>query len=256
MIKGKVIVVTGGAGLLGKIFCESILENKGIVIIADLDEKKGKATKIYLDEKFDHNSSFYIKLDIISADSIQKLISLVKTKYNKIDAVINSVYPKNKNYGRHLFDVEYDDFCSNVNSHLGGYFLISKLFAKYFKTQGFGNIINIASIYGEIAPKFEIYNNTEMTVPIEYAVTKSAIIHMTKYFAKYLKSYNIRVNSISPGGIKDRQPTQFIESYNKKCLNKGMLDQVDIIGTLLFLLSEKSKYINGQNLIIDDGFTL
>ena len=231
MIKEKVIVVTGGAGLIGKIFCESILENEGIVIIADIDEKKGKATKIYLDEKFNHNTSFFIKLDIKSADSIQKLISIIKEKYKKIDAVINSAYPKNKNYGRHLFDVEYDDFCLNVNTHLGGYFLLSQLFAKYFIKQGYGNIINIASIYGEIAPKFEIYNNTEMTVPIEYAVTKSAIIHMTKYLAKYLKSYNIRVNSISPGGIKDKQPKQFIELYNKKCLNKGILEQGDIVGT-------------------------
>tara|TARA_B100000575_G_C23143330_1_gene666177 strand:- start:5606 stop:6376 length:771 start_codon:yes stop_codon:yes gene_type:complete len=256
MIEEKVVIVTGGAGLLGKVFCESILENKGIVIIADIDEQKGKATETYLNNKFGNHSSLFIKVDITSANSIEKLISVVESNYRRIDAVINNAYPKNKNYGRHLFNVEYDDFCSNINSHLGGYFLVCKIFAKYFKHQGLGNIINIASIYGIIAPKFEIYNNTTMTVPIEYAVTKSAVIHMTKYLAEYLKGYKIRVNSISPGGIQDKQPEQFIESYNLKSLNKGLLDEVDIVGTLLFLLSDNSKYINGQNLVVDDGFTL
>jgi NAD(P)-dependent dehydrogenase (short-subunit alcohol dehydrogenase family) len=256
MLNEKVIIVTGGAGLLGTVFCESIIKSNGIVIIADLNEESGKITEAYLNKKFGIQKSIFVKLEITSANSIQNLINTVITKYNKIDAIVNNAYPKNKNYGRHFFDVEFDDFCSNLNSHLGGYFLVSQLFAKHFKLQGHGNIINIASIYGVIAPKFEIYNDTHMTVPIEYAVIKSAIIHMTKYLAEYLKGCNIRVNSISPGGILDKQPEQFIESYKKNCLSKGMLDKEDIVGTLLFLLSENSKYINGQNLIVDDGFTL
>ena len=129
-------------------------------------------------------------------------------------------------------------------------------FGKYFKKQGHGNIINFASIYGVIAPKFEIYDNTAMTIPVEYAAIKSGMLHLTKYMAKYFKGMNVRVNAISPGGILDGQPDEFIRKYNQECSTKGMLDGKDLNGTLIFLLSDMSSYVNGQNLVVDDGFIL
>jgi len=135
-------------------------------------------------------------------------------------------------------------------------FLSSKIFSMYFEKQGFGNIINIASIYGVIAPKFEIYKNTDMEMPIEYAAIKSGMLHLTKYFAKYFKGKNIRVNAISPGGILDNQPESFLKMYNNECISKGMLDASDLTGALIFLLSDMSTYVNGQNIIVDDGFSL
>ena len=140
--------------------------------------------------------------------------------------------------------------------NLGGYFLTSQLFAKYFEKQGYGNIINLASIYGVIAPRFEIYNNTPMTMPVEYAAIKSGLIHLTKYMAKYFKGKNIRVNTISLGGIEDHQPESFLKAYKEFCLNKGMLDAEDVSGTVLYLLSDLSEFVNGQNIVVDDGFTL
>jgi NAD(P)-dependent dehydrogenase (short-subunit alcohol dehydrogenase family) len=95
-----------------------------------------------------------------------------------------------------------------------------------------------------------------MTVPVEYAAIKAGIIHLTRYLAKYLKSKNIRVNCISPGGILDSQPKVFLKKYKEKCINKGMLDAKDLNSALDFLLSSDSKFVNGQNIIIDDGFTL
>ena len=93
-------------------------------------------------------------------------------------------------------------------------------------------------------------------MPVEYAAIKSGMLHLTKYLAKYHKGKNIRVNAISPGGIQNNQSNSFLKMYRDKCLNKGMLDTNDLIGTLIFLLSDMSKYINGQNIIIDDGFNL
>jgi NAD(P)-dependent dehydrogenase (short-subunit alcohol dehydrogenase family) len=139
---------------------------------------------------------------------------------------------------------------------LGGLFLTSQQFAKHFQQQGHGNIINIASVYGVIAPKFEIYANTTMTMPVEYAAIKSGVIHLTVYMAKLFKSQQIRVNCISPGGILDKQPSSFLNAYKANSLNKGMLDASDLTGTLVFLLSENSQYINGQNIVVDDGFIL
>lgn len=255
LLKDKVVVVTGGCGLLGMEFVKGILRNGGICIISDIQDACGLNSKLCLNDEIVYNFEF-TNLDINSKESIIAVIDRINKKYGRIDALVNNAYPRNKNYGRHFFEVEYKDFCENVNLHLGGYFLMCQQFANYFKSQGCGNIINIASIYGVIPPKFEVYNNTNMTMPVEYAAIKSGIIHLTKYVAKYLKSSGVRVNAISPGGVLDNQPDTFIKEYNKICSSKGLLDKTDIVGTLLFLLSDDSKFINGQNIIVDDGFSL
>lgn len=256
MLNNKVIIVTGGAGLIGQEFIETIVHNDGIAIIADIDINNAIKVKDYLSKEYQSDSIDAISLNINDKDSIQSVINYLHDKYHRIDALINNAYPRNENYGKQLLEVDYQDFCENINIHLGGYFLTSQQFIQYFTKQGYGNIINMASIYGVIAPKFDIYNNTKMTTPVEYAVIKSALVHLTKYMAKYCKDSNIKVNSISPGGILDGQAQIFLDKYNAQCLNKGMLNKQDLNGTLLYLLSDMSKYVNGQNLIIDDGFTL
>ena len=256
LLDGKVIVITGGAGLLGKQFAKAVMSEGGIVIVADTDEKKLQNVVEELAQFFPSGKIEAFKLNVTSKDSLQECIDYVDLKYKKISALINSAYPRNKNYGKYFFDLEYDDLVENIGMNLGGCIISSQLFSLYFKKQGYGNIINISSIYGVIAPKFEIYDNTEMTMPVEYAAIKSGLIHLTKYMAKYLKDQNIRVNVISPGGVLDDQPKEFLKKYNKHCLTKGMLNAKDLNGTLIFLLSDMSSYVNGQNIIVDDGFTL
>ncbi|MFC2270809.1 oxidoreductase [Capnocytophaga ochracea] len=251
-IKDKVVVVTGGAGLLGKEFCQAIATNGAITIMAERELSVAKKAV----EALGMDRIIPAQIDITNIDSIQEFISSISGKFGKIDALINSAYPRNKNYGKHFFEVTYDDFCENVGMNLGGYFLTSQQFAKFFEKQGYGNIINLASIYGVIAPRFEVYDNTPMTMPIEYAAIKSGLIHLSKYMAKYFKGKNIRVNTISLGGIEDKQPEPFLRAYKEFCLNRGMLDAKDISGTVLFLLSDLSEYVNGQNIVVDDGFTL
>ena len=256
MLTDKVILITGGAGLIGRGFVQAVIENGGVAIIADNDQISGNKVKDDLNRKFSGEKVDFVNLDITSKESLQNAITYLDKKYHKIDALVNNAYPRNKNFGKHFFDVEYSDFCENINLNLGGYFLASQQFAHYFKKQGYGNIINISSIYGVVPPRFEIYEGTQMTVAIEYAAIKSALLHLTKYMAKYFKGLNIRVNSISPGGIFDNQPDSFLNAYRESCLEKGMLDKSDLKGTLIYLLSDMSEYVNGQNIVVDDGFTL
>jgi NAD(P)-dependent dehydrogenase (short-subunit alcohol dehydrogenase family) len=251
MLENKVIVVAGGAGVIGQCFVRGICSGGGIVIVADIDVE---AAKLLAQDCAGHAESAY--LDITNLDSIKVLIYDVMKKYGRINALINNAYPRNINYGKKLEDVTYADFCENVNSHLGGYFLLAQQFCLEFKKQGYGNIINMSSIYGSIAPRFQIYDQTPITMPVEYAAIKSAIEHLTRYFAQYYKGSGIRVNCLSPGGILAGQPMEFLEAYKKYCATKGMLDATDILGALTFLLSDASTFINGQNLIVDDGFSL
>jgi len=256
MLSNKVVVIAGAAGLLGKTFARAAASKGATVVLADLDIEK--LQKIKNDAE---NLDWAGKLDVISLDitakkSVIDLIESIDCKYGKIDAVVNTTYPRNPNYGRGVEEVEYADFCENLNLHLGGYFLLAQQSCIYFRKQGSGNLINLASVYGSMAPRFEVYNNTKMTMPVEYAAIKSGIIQLTRYFSQYYKGYGLRVNSLSPGGILDGQSELFLKAYEAHSASKGMLDPGDLSGALLFLLSDESKFINGQNLIVDDGFSL
>ncbi|HOJ38331.1 MAG TPA: oxidoreductase [Ignavibacteriales bacterium] len=252
----KNIIIIGGGGLIGQQLVNSFLDDSFNVVIADYNKENCK----YFLNKLKHNyhqSKFkFIQVDINSKESLENLINQTLNIYNNIDAVINVAYPKNKNYGKDLLDVTYEDFCENINLHLGGYFLVMQIFTRFFIKQGYGNIINTASIYGVVAPKFDIYENENFTMPVEYAAIKSSIIHLTKYFAKYLIGKNIRVNCVSPGGIYNKHNENFRTNYKKYCINKGLLDVKDIVSVYKFLILDDSFAINGQNIIVDDGFTL
>lgn len=257
LLDNKIVVIAGGLGLIGREFARAILHDGGIVIVGDINEKTSQG----IINSLGVSNIDFLKLDITSRDSILNLINYADKKYGRIDAVVNSAYPRNSSFGKGFEDTDYDNFCENLNLQLGGAFLLSQQFGIFFKKQGYGNIINLSSIYGLISPRFEIYGSAsfhgkKMTVSIEYAAIKSAIIHMTKFMAKYFAGCNIRVNCITPGGVLDNQPKEFLERYNCYGLSKGMINPEDLGGSLIYLLSDNSKYVNGQNIIVDDGWTL
>lgn len=273
ILKNKVIVVTGGAGLIGKGFIESIALHGGIGVIADLNLDLAHKAKDSIIKKFQtHPSStdsialdlisleqriYCLSLDITSKTSLIQAIEELHNHYGRIDALVNNAYPRTQMWGKkNFFEVEYEDFCANMNMQMGGYLLSSQQFAKYFKTQGHGNIVSMSSIQGVYAPKFDTYIGTQMDSPIEYSIIKAGVCHMTRYMAKYLANTGIRANAIAPGGILDNQPQSFLEKYKSHCTSKGMLDPQDLSGVLVFLLSDASAYINGQILVVDDGWGL
>ena len=138
MLDNKVVVITGGAGLIGKEFVKAVVENQGIAIIADINEELGLKVKEDLSKELNTASIDFVKLDITSKSSLNECIQYLEKKYQRIDALVNNAYPRNKNYGKHFFDVEYEDFIQNLGLNLGGYFTASQ---QFFKKQGYGNIM-------------------------------------------------------------------------------------------------------------------
>ena len=259
MLKDKIVIVAGGLGRIGNKFVDTIIENGGMAIVADISLDKYELLK-----KNNWNEAEKVDfciLNITSKESILCLINYVNKKYGKIDAFVNTSYPQTNSLGGLFENLTYEYFCESVNIHLGGYFLCAQQMSLFFKQQGYGNIINISSVQGVAMPKFETYegitnNGIPMTSEVDYTCNKFSIIAMSKYIAKYFKGSNIRCNCISPGGILDNQPSEFLQRYKRYCLSKGMIDSEDLKGALLFLLSDSSLYVNGQNIVIDDGFTL
>jgi len=250
----QTVVITGGAGLLGRVFCTEVARAGATVVVADADDIA--AARVATDIEAEGGSAWSFPLDITAADTVEGLIHQLRARGRPFHAVVNNAYPRNARYGRRLEQVTYEDFCENVNRHLGGYFLVAQRFALAFRAQGHGTIVNMASIYGTMAPRFEIYQGTNMTMPVEYAAIKAGVVQLTRYFAQYFKSDGIRCNCLSPGGIRDAQPDSFQEAYDRQCGQTGMLVPADLAAALIFLLSDGSRHITGQNIIVDDGFSL
>jgi NAD(P)-dependent dehydrogenase (short-subunit alcohol dehydrogenase family) len=123
------------------------------------------------------------------------------------------------------------------------------------KRQGFGSLINMSSIYGLTGPDFTIYEGTQMTTPVAYSAIKGGINNMSRYLASYYGPYQVRVNTVSPGGIFDNQPQQFVENYNKKVPMRRMGSPKDIVAAVHYLLTDEASYVTGHNLVVDGGWT-
>lgn len=240
-IKNKVIVVTGGNGLLGKQMVSTFRENGAIVISAD----------IYFEEK----KSDDIVIDITNEVSVKNGIATIIEKYNKIDGWINNAYPRTKDWGNKFEDITLESWRKNVDMHLNGYFLCCQIVLEQMKIQGFGSLINMSSIYGLLGPDFTVYEGTEMTMPAAYSAIKGGLNNLTRYLASYYGEYQIRVNTVSPGGIFDYQPESFVKNYNNKVPLKRMGNPSDIVSAVYYLLTDEASYVTGHNLIVDGGWS-
>ncbi|WP_230623735.1 oxidoreductase [Stutzerimonas stutzeri] len=253
-LNGKTFIVVGAAGRLGEAMVDAALDCGANIVAVDQSKKALQEIKI---KKNDNKNFFPIEGDITQASSIQRVIETAVEQFGSLDGAVNAAYPRNENYGRSFFDVTYEDFCENVSLHLGGYFLFMQQCAKYalVKQEKF-SLVNMSSIYGVMAPRFEVYAGTSMTMPVEYAAIKSALQHLGSYVSAYTKGSRFRVNCVSPGGILAGQDQAFLDRYNSYCRDKGMLEPNDIVGTIIFLLSDASEYVCGQNIIVDDAFRI
>lgn len=249
----KKIIVAGAAGLLGSELVKALVDSGCKVIAMDLNTDK--AMKRFDSDWLKAKSGLLVfaELDLNNEAGVKSFFASL----TDVDGAVNATYPRNQAYGAHLFDVKLSDFNENLALHLGSAFLFMKECALYFKENHKSfSLVNVASIYGSFVPDFEIYEGTDMTMPVEYAAIKSSLLHLNRYVANYVGDSRFRINSVSPGGLTNNQSELFLKKYVRKTHGTGMLRASDITGTVKFLLSDDSNYITGQNLIIDDGFTL
>lgn len=253
MLENKTILIFGAGGLLGSKLTQECLNQNAIVIAVDsnIELARERIEKLGINAQMPNLQ--YKKIDITNEEQVRNFFANI----SHIDGAVNATYPRNKTYGAHFFDVTMNSFNENLSLHLGSSFLFTQQCAAYFKrTLESLSVVNISSIYGVIAPKFSIYENTPMTMPVEYAAIKSALLHLNKYVVAYVNDSRFRINAVSPGGIFDHQPIPFLDAYRKETNGAGMLDVQEMIGAIIFLLSENAKYVTAQNIIIDDGFHL
>ena len=191
-LKDKIIIITGGNGLLGKAILERIKAEGGVCINFDINHETNE------------NLS-NVACDITNQESIDNALKQVIERYHRIDGLVNNAYPRTKDWGNKFEDVVFDSWRKNIDWQLNSYFYISQQVAIQMVRQHSGSIVNIASIYGVVAPDFTVYEGTNMTMPAGYAAIKGGLLSLTRYIASYLGEDQVRVNCISPGGIFDNQ---------------------------------------------------
>lgn len=242
ILRDKIIIVTGGSGLIGK------------AIVADIRKKGGFAINMDLAEESDLQNGT-LKADITNDEEINEAVNNIISEFGRIDGLVNNAYPRTEDWGNKFEDIVPESWRKNVDNQLNSCFTISQAVLKHMKSQQYGSIVNIASIYGVVGNDFTVYEGTELTSPAAYSAIKGGIINFSRYLASYFGKDNIRVNCVSPGGIFDNQHPVFVKNYEHKVPMKRMGKSEDIAPAVSFLLSDESVYITGQNLIIDGGWT-
>lgn len=253
-LKGKVALVTGGAGLLGPQFAEALSEFGAKVILLDIDDKKGAKAVRQISKAFRSRVCFR-QLDISNPAAVQGMVQETVRKYRRIDILINAAIGVGKNHFGPVENYSWEDWNDVMKVTVGGTFLCTREVGKIMKKQGRGSIINIGSIYGVVGADQRIYGKSGINSPAVYAASKGAIISMTRYFAVYWAASGIRVNSLSPGGVWNRQDPSFVERYVSKAPLGRMLEREELRGAVLFLASDASSYVTGHNLMVDGGWT-
>lgn len=260
-LSGRVAVVTGACGLLGRQHCEALASSDANVVVADLDESAARLVASELG-----SGHLGIGLDVADRESLELAKTRILGAYGRLDVLVNNAAINDRfenpllASGQSMFEnypLEMWDRSWKVN--VTGVFLCSQVLGGVMAERGKGSIINIASTYGIVAPDQSIYRNAEgkqiFYKSPAYPVTKSAVIGFTKFLAAYWGKRNVRVNALSPGGVENSQAEWFRNNYVAKTPIGRMALPSDYRGAIVFLASDASAYMTGANLVVDGGWT-
>jgi NAD(P)-dependent dehydrogenase (short-subunit alcohol dehydrogenase family) len=269
-LTGRVAIVTGGPGLLGKEFCRTLAEAGAIVVVADINADGVNALATTLIESGYH--AMGVATDITQPDSVHALVEETISTYDRLDILINSAaldpkfdpeaLTKMAEHGAvsgAFEDYPLDSWKAALDVNLTGMFLCCQAAVKPMLAQGKkGSIINICSTYGLAGPDQRIYQREGKQTsykPVYYSVTKAGVLGLTRYLSTYYAGTEIRVNALTPGGVFNDHDEVFLKAYTARTVMGRMANKDEMNGALLFLASDASSYMTGSNLVVDGGWT-
>lgn len=259
-LSNKTAILTGSAGRLGTQFANILSEAGANLVLIDIDEKKNKQLEKSIQKKF-HTKTMTFNVDISNKSSLESVKKNILKKFNKIDILINnaffnpSINQTSKTINFETFPLDLWNKVIGVN--LTGVFLCCQEFGTIMAKQKSGSIVNISSIYGLVGADQRIYGKSKLNSQVSYSATKGSIVNITRYLASYWHRKNVRVNTLTLGGVIDKSymKKSFIKNYSDKTILGRMAEKDDYNGSLLFLASDASSYMTGANLVIDGGWT-
>lgn len=268
LLEGKVVIITGGAGLLGKKHAEAVLDAKGIPVLIDISEAALADAGQQLCSMYPGRVVETFTADITNRNDMQDICLSLIERYSHIDALINNAAnnPKVEGNAQNMKNIQFENFpiemwADDVAVGLTGAFVCAQVFGAQMAKQGKGVILNISSDLGIIAPDQRIYRkegraDEEQTVkPVTYSVIKHGLLGLTKYLATYWAEKGVRANALCPAGVYNGQNEEFLGKLTNLIPMGRMAEQDEYKGTVLYLLSDASAYMTGATLIVDGGRT-
>jgi len=270
-LDGRVALVTGGAGLLGRRYCEALVQAGARVVVADLDAQRAHALASELNA--DHSCAAGCGLDVTDSRSVSDGVESAIAAFGRLDILVNNAALTVRGGSETLKPADYfapfeeyslEVWNSALQTNLTGMLLCAQAAGKQMLRQASpgGVVVNISSTYGVVAPDQRLYDgvktpyaDTGFNTPVSYAVTKTAVLGLTRYLATYWASKNIRVNALTPHGVFDNHDETFVRNFVYRSPMGRMARNDEYRGALLFLVSDASSYMTGANLIVDGGWT-
>jgi 2-deoxy-D-gluconate 3-dehydrogenase len=263
-LRGRVVIVTGGAGLLGSCYSHALAEAGAHAVVADID---GPAAERLASEVTGSGGTraVGIQIDVSDAASVRAAVERTLAEFGRVDGLVNNAALDPKfdvaHAGSHRssfedFPLEAWEQALAVN--VTGMFLCAQAVSRPMLQAGRGVIVNIASTYGLVGPDQRLYQREGQPPqfkPVTYTVSKSAAIGLTRYLATYFAGKGIRVNTLTPGGVYAGHDEEFVRRYSARTVLGRMAEKEEMSSALLFLLSDASSYMTGANLVVDGGWT-
>lgn len=258
----KVALVTGGAGILGSVFCRALCEFNATVICIDKSKELPAELFNEIDSRYQDNLVFY-SCDITDPASVNDTIDEIINRYSKIDVLINNAATKTnelKNFFSPVLEFSIETWREVMAVNIDAMFLMAQAVGKRMVENRHGSIVQIGSIYGLFGPDQRIYEESEylgceINTPAVYTTSKAAVVGLTKHLAALWGQYGVRVNTLCPGGVSSGQNKKFNMNYAARVPMGRMATSKDIVGPMLFLASEASSYLTGQTIYVDGGLT-
>ena len=268
-IEGKVVVITGGAGLIGRRHTEAVLEGGGIPVLLDIFEEPLQKVKEQFLKDYPEAVMETFVTDITKKEKLKEIRDILLEKYGHIDGLINNAAnnPKMEGGSNNMGAIQFhnlplDIWNDDMAVGLTGAFLCAQVFGTVMEKQGKGVVINVASDYGIISPDQRVYRKEgipeeeQIIKPISYSVVKHGLIGMTKYLATYWAKKGVRVNTLCPASLENGQDPEFIQKLSDLIPMGRMSKPEEYPATVLYMLSEASSYMTGATVLLDGGRTI
>lgn len=261
---GKTAVVTGATGILGRRFCAGLAEFGANVVVTDLDQAQTDELAQSLETQ-QGVKALGVACDVSSEKSVIQMVKKVTDQFGEIHILLNNAAGKSDDLDQFFAPFEQyslDQWRRIMAVNIDGMFLVAREVGRRMTLQAKGgSIIQTASIYGVVAPDQRIYAGShylgrQINTPAVYSASKAAVMGLTRYLATYWADKNIRVNALSPGGVESGQNETFMRNYSARVPLGRMAQADEMVGTVIFLASDASSYVTGQNFIVDGGLSV
>lgn len=256
-LQGRVALVTGGAGHIGAALCEALAELGANVVVLDIDSERCASVVQRIQDVYGV-AGLPLSLDLCAESDVQSIPQLVEEAFGRLDILVNCAAlvasSDLQGWATPFLEQEADAWRLGLEVNLTVPFVVTKLCSELLRVSKHGAVINISSIYGLVGPDMRLYEDTSMANVASYAASKGGLIQLTRWLATVLAP-DVRVNSVSVGGVWRNQPEAFVKRYHDRTPLARMAKEEDLKGAVAYLASDLSQYVTGHNLVVDGGWT-